>query len=144
MRRLCALQQEALQLIQKIEIDQKLQETLRVDLSFFSKRGNQICGDLSNVVRSSSEVIIHIALWHSLVLHICKGGCSVSPMYRFVDFEIFRGQSRIFRTGEVGTILGIHVFSMPYDIVNVNDARCQKVQSTKPVATTIQYVLPHQ
>ncbi|XP_077334824.1 mRNA export factor GLE1 [Lithobates pipiens] len=55
MRRLCTLQQEALQLIQKIEIDQKLQETLRVDLSIFSKRGNHICGDLSNVVRSSSE-----------------------------------------------------------------------------------------
>ncbi|KAM5146380.1 mRNA export factor GLE1 isoform 2-T2 [Mantella aurantiaca] len=55
MRRLCALQQEALQLIQKIEIDQKLQETLRVDLSSYSKRGNQICGNLSNVVRSSSE-----------------------------------------------------------------------------------------
>ncbi|CAI9554939.1 unnamed protein product [Staurois parvus] len=55
MRRLCALQQEALQLIQKIEIDQKLQETLRVDLSSFSKHGNQICGNLSNVVRSSSE-----------------------------------------------------------------------------------------
>ncbi|XP_018421001.1 PREDICTED: nucleoporin GLE1 [Nanorana parkeri] len=55
MRRLCALQQEALQLMQRIEIDQKLQEMFRVDLSSYSKRGNQICGNLSNVVRSSSE-----------------------------------------------------------------------------------------
>ncbi|XP_072287328.1 mRNA export factor GLE1 isoform X2 [Pyxicephalus adspersus] len=55
MRQLCALQQKALQLIQKIEIDQELQETLRVELSSYSKRGNQICGNLSNVVRSSSE-----------------------------------------------------------------------------------------
>ncbi|XP_068104631.1 mRNA export factor GLE1 [Hyperolius riggenbachi] len=55
MRRLCALQQEALQLIQKIEVDQRLQETLHIDLSWFSQRGNQICGNLSNVVRSSSE-----------------------------------------------------------------------------------------
>ncbi|XP_063792585.1 mRNA export factor GLE1 [Pseudophryne corroboree] len=55
MRRLCVLQQEALQLIQKIQMDYKLQETLRVDLSTYSQRGNQICGILSNVVRSSSE-----------------------------------------------------------------------------------------
>ncbi|XP_075041228.1 mRNA export factor GLE1 [Mixophyes fleayi] len=55
MRRLCVLQQEVLQLIQKIEVDYKHQETLRVDLSAYSHRGNQICGILSNVVRSSSE-----------------------------------------------------------------------------------------
>ncbi|KAG8554909.1 hypothetical protein GDO81_003932 [Engystomops pustulosus] len=55
MRRLCSLQQEALQLIQKIQVDYKQQEALRVDLSAYGHRGNQICGILSTVVRSSSE-----------------------------------------------------------------------------------------
>ncbi|CAH2316282.1 nucleoporin GLE1 [Pelobates cultripes] len=54
-RRLCSLQQEALQLIQQIEVDYKQQESLRLDLSAYSHRGNQICGILSNIVRSSSE-----------------------------------------------------------------------------------------
>ncbi|KAM4662875.1 mRNA export factor GLE1 [Discoglossus pictus] len=55
MRRLCVLQQEVLQLIKHIEPDYKHQETLRLDLSAYSNRGNQICGILSGVVRSSSE-----------------------------------------------------------------------------------------
>uniref|UniRef100_A0A8C5QC21 mRNA export factor GLE1 n=1 Tax=Leptobrachium leishanense TaxID=445787 RepID=A0A8C5QC21_9ANUR len=55
MRRLCSLQQEALQLIQQIEVDYKQQGSLRLDLSAYSDRGNQICGILSNIVRSSSE-----------------------------------------------------------------------------------------
>ncbi|XP_073496306.1 mRNA export factor GLE1 [Phyllobates terribilis] len=55
MRRLCSLQEEALQLIQKIQLDYKQQEALRVDLSAYGQRGNQICGILSSVVRSSSE-----------------------------------------------------------------------------------------
>ncbi|KAM9324325.1 mRNA export factor GLE1 [Gastrophryne carolinensis] len=55
MRRLCDLQHEALQLIQRIETDQQLQNTLKVDLSSFSQRGNTICGNLSNVVRKCTE-----------------------------------------------------------------------------------------
>ncbi|XP_075691232.1 mRNA export factor GLE1 [Rhinoderma darwinii] len=55
MRRLCSLQQEVLQLVQKIQVDYKQQEALRVDLSAYGHRGNQICGILSSVVRSSSE-----------------------------------------------------------------------------------------
>ncbi|OCT57927.1 hypothetical protein XELAEV_18002798mg [Xenopus laevis] len=54
-RRLCDLQQEVLQLVQQIEMDYKHQETLRVDLSTYSQRGNQICGILSSVVRSSEQ-----------------------------------------------------------------------------------------
>ncbi|XP_041429143.1 nucleoporin GLE1 isoform X2 [Xenopus laevis] len=54
-RRLCDLQQEVLQLVQQIEMDYKHQETLRVDLSTYSQRGNQICGILSSVVRSSES-----------------------------------------------------------------------------------------
>ncbi|XP_044161845.1 nucleoporin GLE1 [Bufo gargarizans] len=55
MRRLCSLQQEVLQLVQKIQVDYKQQEALRVDLSSYGHRGNQICGMLSSVIRSSSE-----------------------------------------------------------------------------------------
>ncbi|XP_056394992.1 mRNA export factor GLE1 isoform X1 [Hyla sarda] len=55
MRRLCTVQQEVLQLVQKIQVDYKQQESLRVDLSAYGHRGNQICGILSSVVRSSSE-----------------------------------------------------------------------------------------
>ncbi|KAM8934278.1 mRNA export factor GLE1 [Pelodytes ibericus] len=55
MRRLCTLQQEVLQLVQQIEVDYKQQESLRLDLSAYSQRGNQICGILSGVVRTSSE-----------------------------------------------------------------------------------------
>ncbi|XP_073397213.1 mRNA export factor GLE1 [Dendrobates tinctorius] len=55
MRRLWFLQQEVLQLVQKIQVDYKQQEALRVDLSAYGHRGNQICGILSSVVRSSSE-----------------------------------------------------------------------------------------
>lgn len=55
MRRLCTIQQEVLQLVQKIQVDYKQQEALRVDLSPYGHRGNQICGILSSVVRSSSE-----------------------------------------------------------------------------------------
>ncbi|XP_075434709.1 mRNA export factor GLE1 [Ascaphus truei] len=55
MRRLCTLQQEVLQLIQQLEPDYKHQETLRLDLSAYSNRGNQICGLVSGVVRASSE-----------------------------------------------------------------------------------------
>ncbi|KAE8583029.1 hypothetical protein XENTR_v10020412 [Xenopus tropicalis] len=54
-RRLCFLQQEVLQLVQQIEVDYKHQETLRMDLSAYSQRGNQICGILSSVVRSSEQ-----------------------------------------------------------------------------------------
>ncbi|XP_004916737.1 nucleoporin GLE1 isoform X2 [Xenopus tropicalis] len=54
-RRLCFLQQEVLQLVQQIEVDYKHQETLRMDLSAYSQRGNQICGILSSVVRSSES-----------------------------------------------------------------------------------------
>ncbi|XP_077140497.1 mRNA export factor GLE1 isoform X1 [Ranitomeya variabilis] len=55
MQRLWFLQQEVLQLVQKIQVDYKQQEALRVDLSAYGHRGNQICGILSSVVRSSSE-----------------------------------------------------------------------------------------
>ncbi|KAM4020157.1 LOW QUALITY PROTEIN: mRNA export factor GLE1 [Anomaloglossus baeobatrachus] len=55
MRRLCFLQQEVLQLVQRIQVDYKQQEALRVDLSPYGHRGNQICGILSSVVRSSGE-----------------------------------------------------------------------------------------
>ncbi|KAM3910591.1 mRNA export factor GLE1 [Leptodactylus fuscus] len=55
MRRLCFLQQEVLRLVQKIQVDYKQQEALRVDLSAYGHRGNQICGILSSVIRSSSE-----------------------------------------------------------------------------------------
>ncbi|KAM4696478.1 mRNA export factor GLE1 [Rhinophrynus dorsalis] len=55
LRRLCSLQQEALQLIQQMEADNKLTGTLGLDFSAYSHRGNQICGTLSSVVRSSSE-----------------------------------------------------------------------------------------
>ncbi|XP_066436448.1 mRNA export factor GLE1 [Eleutherodactylus coqui] len=55
MRRLCFIQQEVLQLVQKIQVDYKQQEALRVDLSAYDQRANQICGILSTVVRSSSE-----------------------------------------------------------------------------------------
>ncbi|XP_053551850.1 mRNA export factor GLE1 [Bombina bombina] len=55
MRKLCALQQEVLQLVQQMEPNYKQQGSLRLDLSAYSNRGNQLCSMLSNVVRSCSE-----------------------------------------------------------------------------------------
>ncbi|KAG8447988.1 hypothetical protein GDO86_015186 [Hymenochirus boettgeri] len=54
-RRLCALQQEVLQLVQQIEVDYKHQETVDQDLQSYSQRGNQICTIFSNVVRDSEN-----------------------------------------------------------------------------------------
>uniref|UniRef100_A0A8C5Q9V9 mRNA export factor GLE1 n=1 Tax=Leptobrachium leishanense TaxID=445787 RepID=A0A8C5Q9V9_9ANUR len=79
MRRLCSLQQEALQLIQQIEVDYKQQGSLRLDLSAYSDRGNQICGILSNIVRSSSEVIISEAFFLSKIHK------RLTKHYRFVS-----------------------------------------------------------
>ncbi|XP_030063780.1 mRNA export factor GLE1 [Microcaecilia unicolor] len=52
---LYAIQEEVLQLNQQIDPNYKQKELLRMDISGYSSRGNQICGLVSGLIRTCSE-----------------------------------------------------------------------------------------
>ncbi|XP_078502733.1 mRNA export factor GLE1 isoform X2 [Lissotriton helveticus] len=55
LERLYSIQEEVLQLNQQIDPKYEHKEVLHVDMSGYSNRGNQICGLLSGIIRSSRE-----------------------------------------------------------------------------------------
>ncbi|KAJ1133756.1 hypothetical protein NDU88_000232 [Pleurodeles waltl] len=55
LERLYSIQEEVLQLNQQIDPNYEHKEVLHVDISGYSNRGNQICGLLSGIIRSSRE-----------------------------------------------------------------------------------------
>ncbi|KFQ17841.1 PREDICTED: nucleoporin GLE1, partial [Merops nubicus] len=55
LRRLYSIQEEVLQLNQQIDPNYKHKDLPRIDLSAYSNRGNQICGLVSGLIRSTSE-----------------------------------------------------------------------------------------
>uniref|UniRef100_A0A8C8RUS4 mRNA export factor GLE1 n=1 Tax=Pelusios castaneus TaxID=367368 RepID=A0A8C8RUS4_9SAUR len=55
LRRLYSIQEEVLQLNQQIDPNYRHKDLLRLDLSGFSNRGNQICGLVSGLIRTTSE-----------------------------------------------------------------------------------------
>lgn len=56
LRRLYSIQEELLQLNQQIDPNYKHKDLLKIDLSAYSNRGNQICGLVSGLIRTTSEV----------------------------------------------------------------------------------------
>uniref|UniRef100_A0A674KGD8 mRNA export factor GLE1 n=1 Tax=Terrapene triunguis TaxID=2587831 RepID=A0A674KGD8_9SAUR len=55
LRRLYSIQEEVLQLNQQIDPNYRHKDLPRIDLSGFSNRGNQICGLVSGLIRTTSE-----------------------------------------------------------------------------------------
>ncbi|XP_057261957.1 mRNA export factor GLE1 [Pezoporus wallicus] len=55
LRRLYSIQEEVLQLNQQIDPNYKHKDLPRIDLSAYSNRGNQICGLVSGLIRTTSE-----------------------------------------------------------------------------------------
>ncbi|XP_025915487.1 mRNA export factor GLE1 isoform X2 [Apteryx mantelli] len=55
LRRLYSIQEEVLQLNQQIDPNYKHKDLPRIDLSVYSNRGNQICGLVSGLIRTTSE-----------------------------------------------------------------------------------------
>ncbi|XP_071310120.1 mRNA export factor GLE1 [Agelaius tricolor] len=55
LRRLYSIQEELLQLNQQIDPNYRHKDLPRIDLSAYSNRGNQICGLVSGLIRSTSE-----------------------------------------------------------------------------------------
>uniref|UniRef100_A0A669QCZ4 mRNA export factor GLE1 n=1 Tax=Phasianus colchicus TaxID=9054 RepID=A0A669QCZ4_PHACC len=55
LRRLYSIQEELLQLNQQIDPNYKHKDLPKIDLSAYSNRGNQICGLVSGLIRTSSE-----------------------------------------------------------------------------------------
>lgn len=56
LRRLYSIQEELLQLNQQIDPNYKHKDLPKIDLSAYSNRGNQICGLVSGLIRTTSEV----------------------------------------------------------------------------------------
>lgn len=56
LRRLYSIQEEVLQLNQQIDPNYRHKDLPRIDLSAYSNRGNQICGLVSGLIRTTSEV----------------------------------------------------------------------------------------
>ncbi|XP_061208854.1 mRNA export factor GLE1 [Neopsephotus bourkii] len=55
LRRLYSIQEEVLQLNQQIDPNYKHKDLPKIDLSAYSNRGNQICGLVSGLIRTTSE-----------------------------------------------------------------------------------------
>ncbi|XP_039582128.1 nucleoporin GLE1-like, partial [Passer montanus] len=55
LRRLYSIQEELLQLNQQIDPNYRHKDLPRIDLSAYSNRGNQICGLVSGLIRTTSE-----------------------------------------------------------------------------------------
>ncbi|XP_064026976.1 mRNA export factor GLE1 isoform X3 [Pogoniulus pusillus] len=55
LRRLYSIQEEVLQLNQQIDPNYRHKDLPRIDLSAYSNRGNQICGLVSGLIRTTSE-----------------------------------------------------------------------------------------
>ncbi|XP_068269886.1 mRNA export factor GLE1 isoform X2 [Nyctibius grandis] len=55
LRRLYSIQEEVLQLNQQIDPNYRHKDLPRIDLSAYSNRGNQICGMVSGLIRTTSE-----------------------------------------------------------------------------------------
>ncbi|KAJ6654575.1 hypothetical protein lerEdw1_006728 [Lerista edwardsae] len=55
LRRLYSVQEETLRVNQQISLNHRQKERPAVDLSAYSNRGNQICGEVSRLVRTASE-----------------------------------------------------------------------------------------
>ncbi|XP_027725580.1 nucleoporin GLE1 [Vombatus ursinus] len=55
LRRLYALQEEVLQLNQQLDPNYQHKDLLRIDLSGYGSRGNQLCGLISGIIRTTSE-----------------------------------------------------------------------------------------
>ncbi|KAM6336971.1 mRNA export factor GLE1 isoform 3-T3 [Alca torda] len=55
LRRLYSIQEEVLQLNQQIDPNYRQKDLPRIDLSAYSNRGNQICGLVSGLIRTTSE-----------------------------------------------------------------------------------------
>nr|XP_016854266.1 PREDICTED: nucleoporin GLE1 isoform X2 [Anolis carolinensis] len=55
LRRLYSIQEEVLRLNQQIGLNHKHKDLPGIDLSLYSNRGNQICGEVSGIVRTASE-----------------------------------------------------------------------------------------
>ncbi|XP_025966597.2 mRNA export factor GLE1 [Dromaius novaehollandiae] len=55
LRRLYSIQEEVLQLNQQIDPNYRHKDLPRIDLSVYSNRGNQICGLVSGLIRTTSE-----------------------------------------------------------------------------------------
>nr|KAF6484652.1 GLE1 RNA export mediator [Rousettus aegyptiacus] len=56
LRSLYALQEEVLQLRQQLDASDRHRDLLKLDLSAFLTRGNQLCGLISGIIRAASEV----------------------------------------------------------------------------------------
>lgn len=56
LRRLYSIQEEVLQLNQQIDPNHRHKDLPKVDFSAYSNRGNQICGLVSGLIRTTSEV----------------------------------------------------------------------------------------
>lgn len=64
LRRLYSIQEELLQLNQQIDPNYRHKDLPRIDLSAYSNRGNQICGLVSGLIRSTSEVqALQVLTW---------------------------------------------------------------------------------
>lgn len=57
LRRLYSIQEEVLQLNQQIDPNYRHKDLPRIDFSAYSNRGNQICGLVSGLIRTTSEVM---------------------------------------------------------------------------------------
>ncbi|XP_072488694.1 mRNA export factor GLE1 isoform X2 [Notamacropus eugenii] len=55
LRRLYALQEEVLQLNQQLDPNYQHKDLLRIDLSGYGSRGNQLCGLISGIIRTTTE-----------------------------------------------------------------------------------------
>nr|XP_060613180.1 mRNA export factor GLE1 isoform X1 [Anolis sagrei ordinatus] len=55
LRRLYSIQEEVLRINQQIGLNCKHKDLPGIDLSLYSNRGNQICGEVSGIVRAASE-----------------------------------------------------------------------------------------
>jgi nucleoporin GLE1 len=58
LRSLYSLQEEVLQLNQQLDASSQHKELLSVDLAAFQTRGNQLCGLISSIIRTTLEVRI--------------------------------------------------------------------------------------
>lgn len=75
LRRLYSIQEELLQLNQQIDPNYKHKDLPKIDLSAYSNRGNQICGLVSGLIRTTSEV----ESCSSLCLSLLKASHSSHP-----------------------------------------------------------------
>lgn len=76
LRRLYSIQEEVLQLNQQIDPNYRHKDLPKIDLSAYSSRGNQICGLVSGLIRTTSEVVLFSGLFLTVLLLPYEAPCN--------------------------------------------------------------------